>query len=44
MEKITYVYIDLDEKPYFVGQLWSRLRKSRESATFEYSPAIDLIV
>ncbi|MDC0413310.1 type II toxin-antitoxin system HipA family toxin [Pelagibacteraceae bacterium] len=37
MEKIMYVYIDLDEKPYFVGQIWSRLRKGRESASFEYS-------
>lgn len=37
MEKIIYVYIDLNNTPCFVGQLWSRLRKSRESATFEYS-------
>ncbi len=37
MEKIIYVYIDLDNSPQYVGQLWSRIKKGRESASFEYA-------
>jgi len=36
MEKEALVYVDLDGKPQLVGRLWGRLRKERESATFEY--------
>jgi len=36
METETLVYIDIDGKPIKVGRLWSRMRKNRESATFEY--------
>lgn len=31
------VYVDLDGMPRLAGRLWSRARKGRESATFEYS-------
>ena len=30
------VYVDIDDKPHLVGQLWARSRQGRESATFEY--------
>jgi serine/threonine-protein kinase HipA len=33
------VYIDLKSGPFLVGRLWSRFRKERESATFEYDRA-----
>jgi serine/threonine-protein kinase HipA len=36
MDTQTFVYIDLDGKPIKVGRLWSRIRKNRESATYEY--------
>jgi len=36
METETLVYIDLYGKPIKVGRLWSRMRKNRESSTFEY--------
>lgn len=36
METETVVYVDLSGKPHLVGRLWSRMRKDRESATFEY--------
>jgi serine/threonine-protein kinase HipA len=36
MDTETLVYIDIDGKPIKVGRLWSRMRKNRESATFEY--------
>ncbi len=36
METETLVYVDFSGTPYFVGRLWSRMRKDRESATFEY--------
>ena len=32
------VYIDLDDAPVLVGRLWSRFRKNKESASFEYDP------
>jgi serine/threonine-protein kinase HipA len=36
MDRQVLVYIDLDNKPFLVGRLWTRLRKGKESATFEY--------
>ncbi len=30
------VYVDLQGTPYLVGRLWARMRKGRDSATFEY--------
>jgi serine/threonine-protein kinase HipA len=31
-----YVYVDLNGEPVLVGRLWARVRKGRESASFEY--------
>jgi len=39
MDKETLVYVDLDGVPHLVGRLWARVRKNRESATFEYDSA-----
>lgn len=39
MDKEALVYVDLDRKPRLVGRLWGRVRKERESATFEYDPS-----
>src|SRR5213594_3983564 len=36
METETFVYVDLNGAPHLVGRLWARVRKDRESATFEY--------
>ena len=36
MDREVLVYVDLDGVPHLVGRLWSRTRKSRETATFEY--------
>lgn len=36
MDKEAYVHVDLDGVPHLVGRLWARLRKNKESATFEY--------
>ncbi len=36
MEKDVLVYIDLQGTTYLVGRLWTRTRKDRESASFEY--------
>ena len=36
MDRDTLVYVDLQGTPFPVGRLWSRVRKDRESATFEY--------
>jgi serine/threonine-protein kinase HipA len=36
MEKEVLVYVDLQSAPHLVGRLWARMRKDRESATFEY--------
>jgi len=36
MDKETLVYLDLQGTPRLVGRLWARMRKDRESATFEY--------
>jgi serine/threonine-protein kinase HipA len=39
MEKEIFVYADLDGVPHLVGRLWTRVRKNKEGATFEYDPA-----
>ena len=39
MEKHALVYVDLNGASHLVGQLWARMRKGRESATFEYDKA-----
>src|SRR3984893_15935241 len=36
MDKEVFVYVELQGTPQLVGRLWARLRKDRESATFEY--------
>ena len=36
MDKEVLVYVDLGGTPHLVGRLWARMRKARESATFEY--------
>lgn len=36
MEKNVLVYLDLRGAPHLVGRLWARMRRNRESATFEY--------
>jgi serine/threonine-protein kinase HipA len=36
MEKAVLVYVDLQGTPQLVGRLWARVRKDRDSATFEY--------
>jgi serine/threonine-protein kinase HipA len=39
MDKETHVYVDLDGVPHLMGRLWARVRKNKESATFEYDAA-----
>jgi len=39
MDREVFVYIDLQGELIFVGRLWSRIRKGRESAIFEYGAA-----
>jgi hypothetical protein len=39
MDREVFVYVDLDGVPHLMGQLWARVRKDKESATFEYAPA-----
>lgn len=39
MDEEVFVYIDFDGELHLVGRLWARLRKGRESATFEYDKA-----
>lgn len=36
MDREVLVYVDLDGAPHLVGRLWTRLRKNKETATFEY--------
>jgi serine/threonine-protein kinase HipA len=36
MDKDVLVYVDLDGVPHLVGRLWTRARKNKEGATFEY--------
>ena len=37
MDREVLVYVDLDNHTLLVGRLWTRLRKGKESATFEYA-------
>ena len=39
MDREAFVYMDLQAEPILVGRLWSRIRKGRESASFEYDPS-----
>src|SRR2546430_47836 len=39
MDKETLVYVDVDGVPHLMGRLWARVRKNKESATFEYDKA-----
>ena len=36
MDREALVYVDLDGAPHLIGRLWARLRKNKESASFEY--------
>ena len=36
MDREVLVYVDLEGTPHLVGRLWARVRKDRETATFEY--------
>ncbi len=36
METAVLVYVEIDGTPHLAGRLWARVRKGRESATFEY--------
>jgi hypothetical protein len=36
MDREVLVSVDLDGAPYLAGRLWTRLRKNKETATFEY--------
>jgi serine/threonine-protein kinase HipA len=38
MDREVLVHVDLDGVPHLTGRLWARLRKNKESATFEYDP------
>ena len=35
-DREIFVYVDLDGVAHLMGRLWSRMRKNKESATFEY--------
>jgi serine/threonine-protein kinase HipA len=39
MDKEVLVSADLEGVPHLVGRLWARVRKNRETATFEYDAA-----
>ena len=39
MDKEVLVYVELQGTPHLVGRLWARMRKDRESGTFEYDPS-----
>ena len=39
MDTEVLVYVNLDGVPHLAGRLWSRLRKNKESASFEYDAA-----
>jgi serine/threonine-protein kinase HipA len=36
MDRVVLVYVEIQGTPYQVGRLWARIRKDRESTTFEY--------
>lgn len=39
MDREAQVYVDLDGVPHLMGRLWAHVRRSTESATFEYDRA-----
>jgi len=39
MDREALVYVDLAGTPHLVGRLWARVRKNKESASFEYEKA-----
>jgi serine/threonine-protein kinase HipA len=39
MDTEVLVHVDLDGVPHLAGRLWVRLRKNKETASFEYDPA-----
>jgi HipA N-terminal domain len=39
MDREALVYVDLEGVPHLMGRLWARVRKNKESATFEYDEA-----
>jgi serine/threonine-protein kinase HipA len=39
MDREALVYVDLDGVPHLMGRLWARVRKNKESASFEYERA-----
>lgn len=39
MDRETFVYVALGENDRLVGRLWTRVRRGRESATFQYDDA-----
>jgi serine/threonine-protein kinase HipA len=39
MDTEVLIYVDLDGLPHLAGRLWARLRKNKETASFEYDPA-----
>ena len=39
MDREALVYVDLDGVSHITGRLWARVRKNKESATFEYDKA-----
>lgn len=36
MDREIFVYVDLEGTPHLVGRLWTRTRRGRDSASFEY--------
>ncbi len=38
METEVLVYVDIAGTPHLAGRLWARVRKAKESASFEYDP------
>jgi serine/threonine-protein kinase HipA len=36
-ERKVFVYIDLDSEPHLLGELWTRVRARKESASFRYA-------
>ena len=38
-DKKVYVYVNLNDEDFFVGEMWSHFNKNKETATFEYSDA-----
>jgi len=39
MDREVFVHIDTDGSPRLVGRLWTRSRRGRDTASFEYDPA-----